>query len=466
MVTSKMSNEFRNMPSVDRLISDERVRQLDASYSHDLLVELVRRRLQTIRQSIADGASCPPFDEIAEEIRSEVDSLTGPALCRVVNATGVLLHTNLGRSPLSDEAIKAMQQAAQNYNNLEFDLVTGKRGYRNTSLERILHELTGAESALVVNNNAAAVLLALTALAKKREVIVSRGQAVQIGGGFRIPDVLRQSGAKLVEVGTTNYTYVSDYEQAITPRTAALLRVHSSNFRIMGFTGTVSLEELVALGEKHDLPVFDDLGSGCLVDTTQYGLDAEPTAQQSIAAGVALAFFSGDKLLGGPQAGIIIGRKELVDKIKKHPLTRALRMDKVRLAGLAATLVHYLKGEATEKIPVWRMIALPLSEIERRAMLWVEAGGRQAQVADGESMVGGGSLPGGTLPTKLVAIGVKEKGRKGSVAQSLAEKLRQRPVPVIGRIEQDTLLLDPRSVFPEEDSIVIEALREMAGSKK
>jgi L-seryl-tRNA(Ser) seleniumtransferase len=466
MVTSKMSNEFRNMPSVDRLISDERVRQLDASYSPDLLVELVRRRLQTVRQSIANGGSCPSFDEIVEDIRSEVESLTAPALRQVVNATGVLLHTNLGRSPLSDEAIAAMERAAQSYNNLEFDLATGKRGYRNTSLERILHELTGAESALVVNNNAAAVLLALTTLAKRREVIVSRGQAVQIGGGFRIPDVMRQSGAKLVEVGTTNYTYLSDYEQAITPRTAALLRVHSSNFKIMGFTGTVTLEELVTLGKRYDLPVFDDLGSGCLLDTTRYGLDAEPTAQQSIAAGAVLAFFSGDKLLGGPQAGIIIGRKELVDKIKKHPLTRALRLDKVRLAGLAATLIHYLRNEATEKIPVWRMIALPLSEIERRATMWAEATSGLAQVVDGESMVGGGSLPGGTLPTRLVAIGVKEKGKKGRRAQSLAEKLRSRDIPVIGRIDQDTLLLDPRSAFPEEDSIVIQALREISGSQK
>jgi len=387
--------------------------------------------------------------------------MTGPALRRVINATGVLLHTNLGRAPMSIETLAAMAQAAKGYCNLEYDLDTGRRGYRNISVAKVLCELTGAEAALVVNNNAAAVMLALTVLAKRREVIVSRGQAVQIGGGFRIPDVMRQSGAKLVEVGTTNCTYISDYEQAITPRTAALLRVHSSNFRIVGFTDAVQIEELVRMGAKHGLPVFDDIGSGCLLDTAGFGMEPEPTAPQSIAAGAALVFFSGDKLLGGPQAGIIIGKRELVDRLEKYPLTRALRLDKVRLAGLSATLVHYLKGEALEKIPVWRMIAMSLAEIERRARLWAEAAGDRVQVVNGESMVGGGSLPGGTLPTRLVAIGSKERKKKKSEAQSLAEKLRKRDIPVIGRIEGDVLLLDPRSVFPEEDDIVIKALREL-----
>jgi L-seryl-tRNA(Ser) seleniumtransferase len=308
----------------------------------------------------------------------------------------------------------------------------------------------------VVNNNASAVMLALTALAKRKEVIVSRGEAVQIGGGFRVPDVMRQSGAKLTEVGTTNCTYAADYEQAISPRTAALLRVHASNFRLTGFTHFVTLEELVALANRYGLPLLDDLGSGCLLDSTEFGLDPEPTAQHSITTGASLVFFSGDKLMGGPQAGIIVGKKQYVDRLKKHPLLRAVRTDKVRLAGLTATLVHYLKGEAVAKIPVWRMISAPLAEVERRARHWAKAVGTQAQVTDGESMVGGGSLPGSTLPTKLVAISGQGKGQ--DTAQVLNRRLRSQEIPVIGRIAADTLLLDPRTVLPEEDDIVVQAL--------
>jgi L-seryl-tRNA(Ser) seleniumtransferase len=457
----EMSSEFRKMPGVDTLLSDERVKQLSENYSQPLLIELVRRRLKIIRESIADGGTCPSFDEIVSALQNEVASLTRPALHSVINATGVLLHTNLGRSPLSGEAIAAMDRAARTYNDLEFDLDTGRRGNRNTSLERMLCELTGAEAALVVNNNAAAIMLILTVLAKKREVIVSRGQAVQIGGGFRIPGVLRQSGAKLVEVGTTNCTYLHDYEEAITERTAALLRIHSSNFKIVGFTSSVALEEMTGLGSKRGIPVFDDIGSGCLLDAARYGLAPEPMPQQSIDAGAALVCFSGDKLLGGPQAGIIIGKKTLVDKMRNYPLTRALRVDKVRLAGLAATLAHYLRGDAIEKIPVWRMIALPVTDIERRAIYWAEAAGGKAHLVDGASVVGGGSLPDESLPTKLVSIGADDKKKTQLSVQSLAEKLRRRDIPVIGRIEKDCLLLDPRSVFPEDDKIVIEALRDV-----
>lgn len=342
------------------------------------------------------------------------------------------------------------------YCNLEFDLDSGIRGSRGVHLEPILCQLTDAEAAMVVNNNASAVLLALTALAKRKEVIVSRGEAVEIGGSFRIPDVMRQSSAKLVEVGTTNCTYITDYEQAITPRTTALLRVHSSNFQVIGFTHSVTLEELVALGQHHNLPVLDDLGSGCFLDTTTFGLGPEPTVQQSVASGAGLVCFSGDKLVGGPQAGIIVGKKQLVDKLKKHPLARAVRIDKVRLAGLAVTLVHYLKGEAIRKIPAWMMIATPVVEIEQRARTWAEAIGDLAQVTTGESMVGGGSLPGSTLPTKLVAIAGKRQSR--NMAQTLARRLRQGNPPIIGRISEDILLLDPRSVLPEEDDIVRKSL--------
>jgi L-seryl-tRNA(Ser) seleniumtransferase len=348
-----------------------------------------------------------------------------------------------------------MEEVSRGYANLEFDLATGVRGSRHVHAEGLLRRLSGAEAAFIVNNNAAAVLLGLTAMAKRKEVIVSRGQAVEIGGGFRIPDVMRQSGAKLVEVGTTNRTYAGDFEQAITPRAAALMRVHSSNFRLVGFTSEVSLEELVDIAKKHDLLVLDDLGSGCFLDTTVFGLAPEPMVQQSVRAGAALTFFSGDKLVGGPQAGIIVGQKEYIDKLKKHPLARALRADKTRLAGLATTLLHYLKEEAVIKIPIWRMIAAPLDEIERRAAPWAKALGGAAEVVPGETMVGGGSLPGGTLPTRLVSL-------RGRDIQAIAERLRLREVPIIGRIEKDRLLLDPRSVLPEEDKFVIETLRVIA----
>ncbi len=453
-----MNSEFRRLPSVDRIISEERIKQLQESYPHELLVELIRQHLHQVRSSIAAGNPCPSIDEVVESIYAQVHALESPSLRPVINATGVILHTNLGRAPLSKEAAGAMDAVANTYCNLEFDLDTGKRGSRNAHSERLLCQLSGAEAALVVNNNAAAVLLALTALAKKKEVIVSRSQAVEIGGGFRIPDVMRQSGARLVEVGTTNCTYIADYEQAITPRTAALLRVHSSNFRITGFTQVVAFEELVTLGNRRGVAVFDDLGSGCFMDTTKYGLDPEPTVQQSIASGAGLVFFSADKLMGGPQAGIILGRKEFIDRLKKHPLTRALRIDKITLAGLIATLVHYLKGEAVSKIPVWRMISAPLGEIERRAMRWAQSLPVSARVIEGETMIGGGSLPGGTLPTRLVAIGGdKRKGR--NIAQVLSQRLRCQETPVVGRISDNVLLLDPRSVLPEEDEIMLEALR-------
>jgi L-seryl-tRNA(Ser) seleniumtransferase len=281
---------------------------------------------------------------------------------------------------------------------------------------------------------------------------------VEIGGGFRIPEVMRQSGAKLIEVGTTNCTYIRDYEQAITPQTAALLRVHSSNFRVVGFTQMVTIQEMVALAKQHNLAVFDDLGSGCVLDTTQFGLAPEPTVQESIAGGVGLAFFSGDKLLGGPQAGIIVGKKIYIDKLKKHPLVRAMRVDKTRIAGLAATLIHYVKGEALREIPVWRMISMPLTEIDRRAKTWTTAinnTNNLARVTDGESLIGGGSLPGTTLPTRLVAIGDM---KKPGLAQKVARRLRHQEIPIVGRISENILLLDPRTVSPQEDETIVNEL--------
>ena len=456
---NRTESSFRALPSVDRLMSDARIKQLENRFPHDLLVDLIRERLAEGRASIAQGNSCPSFDELVDSVSARADALASTGLRPVINASGVILHTNLGRAPLSQEAIEAMGPVSGGYCNLEFDLDTGTRGSRDTHTEALLRQLTGAEAALVVNNNASAVLLALTALAKKKEVIVSRGQAVEIGGGFRIPEVMRQSGAKLVEVGTTNITYVHDFEQAITPQTAALLRVHSSNFKIIGHTGNVTIEELVALGNRHGLPVFDDLGSGCLLDTTQFGLDPEPTVQQSISLGVGLAMFSGDKLLGGPQAGIVVGKRVLVEKMRKHPLARALRIDKVRLAGLIATLIPYLKGEAVSKLPVWRMISAPLDELERRSCLWADELGDMARVTDGESMVGGGSLPGGTLPTRLVAVGRQVRKGEQNVAQLMAQRLRGNEPPIVGRLSGNVLLLDPRTVLPDEDEAMRQGLR-------
>ncbi len=457
---------LRQLPSGERVFADERKQHLEQTYPHSLLLNFVRQQLEHNRLSIAAGNLCPSFDEIVAAVCDQAHALEKPSLRPLINASGVILHTNLGRAPLSKEAIAAMDTVARGYCNLEFDLDRGRRGSRDTHIESLLCQLTGAEAALVVNNNASAVLLALTVLAKKKGVIVSRSQAVEIGGGFRIPDVMRQSGAKLIEVGTTNCTYVNDYEVAINPRTAALMRVHSSNFRLMGFTHSVTLDELVTIGNQHDLPVFDDLGSGCFLDTTRFGLDPEPMVQQSVATGAGLVLFSGDKLMGGPQAGIIVGKKQLTDKLKKHPLARAVRLDKIRLAGLVATLVHYLKGEAVSKIPVWRMISAPLDEIERRANTWAQAIDDLAQVIDGESMIGGGSLPGGTLPTKLVAIG-KESNRQGkNTAQTLSQRLRRQQIPIVGRISDNVLLLDPRSVLPEEDQIVLQALPDLAAALK
>ena len=453
-----MESEFQRLPSVDRLLSEERIKQLQESYPRVLVVDLIRQCLERERLSIASGKPCPSLDEIVESVCAQAWALSHPSLRPVINATGVILHTNLGRAPLSQEAIVAMDAAAKGYCNLEFDLDSGTRGSRHSHIEQILCQLTGAETALVVNNNASAVLLALTALAKKKEVIVSRGQAVEIGGGFRIPEVMRQSGAKLVEVGTTNCTYLADYEQAINPRTAALIRVHSSNFKLLGFTYSVTLEELVALGHRYHLPVFDDLGSGCLLDTTKFGLDPEPMVQQSIALGVELALFSGDKLLGGPQAGIIVGKKQIIDKLKRHPLVRAVRIDKIRLAGLSATLIHYLENEAVIKVPVWRMLSTPLEEIEKRARLYAQALASSARIIEGESMIGGGSLPGGTLPTRLLALGGQGKRKNKDLAQAIAQRLRCQEPPIVGRISDNLLLLDPRSVLPEEDETVLESL--------
>jgi L-seryl-tRNA(Ser) seleniumtransferase len=447
--------ELRKLPSVDRLLQHGAVIEARARFGHELTVETARDLLDDTRAAIVDrGQLCPAPDELAEALLARLDAAVQPTLQPVINATGVIIHTNLGRAPLSENAQRAMLLAAEGYSNLEYDLTAGQRGSRYVHAVDLLRRLTGAEDALVVNNNAAAVLLCLTALARGREVIISRGQLVEIGGGFRIPDVLQTSGAVLVEVGTTNRTHLRDYENAIRPQTAALLRVHSSNFRQIGFTAEVSLGELVALGRQHSLPVIDDLGSGTLLDTSRFGLAYEPRVQDSVQAGATLVTFSGDKLLGGPQAGLIVGQREAIGRLRQHPLTRALRVDKTTLAGLAATLSLYLRGQAVQRIPVWRMIATAESALDKRAALWAErlaAAGLEARVTPGASTVGGGSLPGETLPTRLLVL-------PGLPADRLAARLRAGQPAVAGRIVDGALCFDPRTVLPEQDDLLLAAI--------
>lgn len=450
-----MQNELRKLPSVDKLLQERDVQALAEAHSHELAVEAAREALESARQTILEGSPCPPVSQLAEMTVTNLNRRLQSTLRLVINATGVIIHTNLGRAPLSEETRAAMEEAARGYSNLEYDLEAGVRGSRYVHAEELLCRLTGAEAALVVNNNAGAVLLMLTALAQGREAIISRSQLIEIGGGFRIPDVMRQSGARLVEVGTTNRTHRRDYEETIGEETALLMRAHHSNFRIVGFTHEVPLAELVELGRKYDLPVIDDLGSGTLLDTSDYGLAHEPTIQESIAAGASLVSCSGDKLLGGPQAGIILGQKDLVAQLRRHPLTRALRVDKTTLSGLQATLLHYLEGKALEKVPVWRMIAMPVEAIEGRAQAWASLlaeAGAEVSVVDGRSTVGGGSLPGETLPTKLVAIQVPSP-------DDLARRLRLGQPAVVGRIEGDRFLLDPRTVMSEQEGTLVERVR-------
>jgi L-seryl-tRNA(Ser) seleniumtransferase len=443
-----IQEELRRLPSVDRLLQEAGVAALIERWGHELTVNAAREMLEEVREAIRDGRACPPLEVLARMAGERLAAHLRPTLRPAINATGVIVHTNLGRAPLSAEARAAMDAVAVGYSNLEYDLEVGGRGSRYVHAEELLCRLTGAEAALVVNNNAAAVLLILMTFARGQEVIISRGQLVEIGGGFRIPDVMRQSGATLVEVGTTNRTYARDYEAAITEHTAALMRVHRSNFRLMGFVHEPALVEMVELAGARGLLLLDDLGSGTLLDTAPYGLAHEPTIQESVAAGASLVSCSGDKLLGAPQAGIILGHASLVARLKRFPLTRALRVDKTTLAGLQATLRHYLLGEATEKVPVWRMISQGEAELRERAEAWVAALrglGVPAAAVPGRSTVGGGSLPGETLPTHLVALEVASP-------DAVAASLRAGDPPVIPRIEDDRLVLDPRTVLPEQEA--------------
>jgi L-seryl-tRNA(Ser) seleniumtransferase len=459
MSPSLRQQVLREIPSVDDILLRPEIVDLLKVHPRHVVLEAIRKGLGRLRDDILHkqdfsqlGEAIFSFENLYPLFQKEINLQIQPRLRRVINATGVVIHTNLGRAPLHSSAIQHLMEVSKTYSNLEYDLELGERGDRYAHVEENLCRLSGAESALVVNNNAGAVLLVLNTLAEGKEVIVSRGELVEIGGAFRIPDVMKRSGALLREVGTTNRTHFTDYQKAVGPHTAMLLKVHTSNFRVMGFTSEVSLQDLVQLGKEHQLPVVDDLGSGCLVDLSLYGLEKEPTVQETIKTGVDAVTISGDKLLGGPQAGIILGKKKILDLFKVNPLTRALRIDKLTLAALESTLLLYLdEKRAMEEIPVLSMLSLDTRRLKKRGKKLLK---RLSKIANERmtfslkeevSQVGGGALPLQELPTLAVAV----KPLDYSV-NSLEESLRKGDPPIISRISKDELILDMRTVFDEE----------------
>lgn len=444
-------SDLFQLPSVEHLLQTKKAAELISEFGRDLLVDAIRLELHDIRLRMKKGETVPEPNQILENSRERMAKWVGFTLVPVINASGVILHTNLGRAPISAKAQKAIELINANFNSLEFDLEKGKRGSRTDHLEKFITRLTGAEAAFVVCNNAAAVLLCLSALGRRKRVIVSRSQMVEIGGGFRVPEVMNQSGAKLVEIGTTNKVHLEDYRCALEQPAAIVMRVHHSNFKMTGFTSEPPLKDLVQVSHEHQAYLIDDLGSGALLDTSRFGLAHEPMVQESIAAGADLVCFSGDKLVGGPQAGIIIGRKDLITKLKKHPLARAVRLDKMCLAGLAETFAQYLKNEAEREIPVWQMISKSPEQIKARANHWKNEIGRGDVVA-GESTVGGGTLPEETLPTWLLCLSVPQPDR-------FLKDLRRCNPPIIARIENEKVLFDPRTVFPEQEGSFLVGLK-------
>ncbi len=451
--------DFRVIPSIEQLRQRPAVAALEDAHGTAATLDALRRAAATLRTAIAQGLECTSADAAAAVIEADtaqnLSTDSRGSLRPVINATGVVLHTNLGRAPLGAGALRRLHDVARGYSNLEYDLEQGQRGSRSVHAEGLLAAITGAEAGVVVNNNAAAIMLILAGLAAGREVVISRGELVEIGGGFRVPDVMTQSGAILREVGTTNRTRVADYRAAISTRTAMLLRVHPSNFRVEGFTERPALEDLVAAAHDAGVPLVEDLGSGCLSESLTF----EPAVQSSMAAGDDLVCFSGDKLLGGPQAGIIVGRRDLVDQLRRHPLMRALRVGKLTLAAFEGTLLEYRAGRAVETVPVLRMLDAGVEQIEARAEVLADAlhaEGWNVTLVSGVSAIGGGSAPGVTLPTVLVSI-----DRSGMSADRLAERLRHLDPPVIARIENDRVVLDLRTVFDEQDALLAELLRQL-----
>ncbi len=459
---SDLSTQLRALPGISQLLPQ--AQQLVASEGHDRTVKALRQALDEARTAIRAGLPAPSSSELlsvaANHLLASQLTLHAPT---VINATGVIIHTNLGRAPLSLNAQRAMLAAMNDYSPLEFDLESGERGKRGDLVQKLLCEITGAEAALVVNNCALATVLMLSTLAKGKGVVIARGQLVEIGGGFRVPDIMQQSGAHLVEVGTTNKVRRSDYETPITspatgtPSIGAILRVHPSNFKMIGFTQDVGVDELVAAAKcGNNIYVLDDLGSGALIDTSQFGLSREPMVQDSVRAGVAVTAFSGDKLLGGPQAGIMLGSRDAIERCRKNPMARAFRADKLTLAGLGATLMAYVRGTASSEIPVIRMMAMPLAEIETRAKQclnaitpWCQANDIEATLIHGESTIGGGSMPGETLPTCLIALHCDKPS-------TLMAQLRSRATPIIARLRAGQVLIDLRTVL--DDARLVESL--------
>ncbi len=458
-----MSDEpLRKLPAVNEVL--DALTALDGQHGREQILQAVREELEEVRTLLkAGGDSSDRVDvaTIASRVAGRLRHAVQPLLRPVINATGIVLHTNLGRAPVAEVAARAAYEAARGYLNLEMDLATGKRSSRQDAIRHWIVKLTGAESATVVNNNAAATVIVLRALCRDREVIVSRGQLIEIGGSFRIPEIMATSGARLREVGTTNITRLEDYRKAIHPvETAALMHIHTSNYRVSGFTESVSTEELAALGRRFRLPVIDDIGSGAMVDLSTFGFQNEPVVRDSIRAGADLVLFSGDKLLGGPQAGIIVGRKDLIDIIEKDPLMRAFRLDKMTLASLEATLGLFLDEEkARREVPVLHMLAVPLAELRRRAE---ELAGRLRQidtlrrvdVLEETAYVGGGSLPDQAMRTIAIAVQAVDVNDA-----EFAERLRAGKPAVVGRLQQGKMLLDLRTIFPEQEQALVECVR-------
>lgn len=462
---------YRSIPKVDVLLENQAIQETIERYSRDSVMEAIRAEMDNLRAFIG---GCDEEDKAQEQIAllishigDAVEKMHTPNMKKVINGTGTILHTNLGRAPISREHMKKAFDIVTGYSNLEYNLEEGRRGERYSHFEKLLCKITGAEAAMAVNNNASSVLLILSSLAKGGEVIVSRGELIEIGGKFRIPDVMTQSGATLVEVGTTNKTHVSDYEENITEETKALLKVHTSNYKIVGFTESVGIDELMPIAKEHGIPVIEDLGSGVLIDLSKYGLTYEPTVQESVAKGADVVCFSGDKLFGGPQAGIIVGKKKYIDMMKRNQLTRALRIDKFTAAALELVLQEYLSEEqAVQHIPVLRMITEPLDEVARRARSLARTIRStdipaKVDVVSCESQIGGGSLPMERIPSMAVAIRPKHE----SVA-ALEDQMRHLTVPMIPRTVNDTIILDVRTVETEDFKLIAAELQELLGQEK
>ncbi|MDG1513338.1 MAG: L-seryl-tRNA(Sec) selenium transferase [Mariniblastus sp.] len=457
-----MANIFRKLPSVNQLLESPQLKQMVETVNHSVVVDGVRSFLDDLREQVSTESgevSIPTPSEIADKIANWLKTEEKPYLRPVINGTGIILHTGLGRAPLAKSAIESVQRISEGYASVEVDVRTGERGQRIKSVEKLLCELTGAEAAAVVNNNAAATMLALSALAEGQEVIVSRGQLIEIGGSYRLPDVMECSGAKLREVGTTNKTHLFDYQRAINEETGALLKVHPSNFEVVGFTKTVSTKEMVTLAAEHGLPVIDDVGSGALIDFSEFGLMDEPVVSQSIKDGADVVLFSGDKLIGGPQCGIIIGKKKYIDTILSNPLMRAMRVDKMTLAALSATLRIYRdEDRARTEIPILRMLSMPKENLKLRAEKVVAQLSHLAELetceaVEADSMLGGGSLPTQKLSTWCVALTPKTHS-----VDRLSAGLRNSEPSVIGRVQKERYYLDMRTVQPSQDAGLVEAV--------